>query len=195
MKMDLGILITTLIFLAIVTVPFILTGYNNKRKKTRLFRRLTEMAENEDCTITQHEFCGDFVIGLDGMASHLFFCKTIENLNIEKSLDLRHFKSCKVFNSNRTISGQSKNEKQTVIDKLELVFYPVKNEMPETALEIYNDEYDSLVLTGELQLAEKWEKMLNERFKTSLKPQLTNAQPGKLVSDSKKQKSRKPVAA
>jgi hypothetical protein len=38
------------------------------------------MAEDEDCIITQHEFCGNSVIGPDGMAGRLFFFKKVENL-------------------------------------------------------------------------------------------------------------------
>jgi len=192
--MNLGIIIITLVFLAIITVPFVLTGYSKKRKKTLLFRRLTEMAENEKSTLVQHEFCGDFAIGLDEMANHLFFCKKVENLKIEKSIDLRDYKSCKVFNSNRTISGKSKNDKQYVLDKLELVLYPLKNETSEISLEIYNDEYDSLTLTGELELAQKWEKLLNERFK-ELNGSKTTIDSQSATFSSGKPKSRKSVAA
>lgn len=192
--MDLGTIIITLVFIAIVTVPFVLTGYSKKRMKNSLFRRLTEMAKNEDCMITQHEFCGDFVIGLDGMANRLFFFKKVENREIANSLNLREYKSCKVFNSNRTVG--EKKEKLYVVDKLELSFYPVEKGKPEISIEIYNDEYDSLTLTGELQLIEKWEKLLNERLKT---PQKTKTKPdnrpGAIVSVPKKQKLRKPVAA
>jgi hypothetical protein len=192
--MDLGTIIITIVFIAIVTVPFILTGYSKKRKKKNLFRRLTEMAENDDCTITQHEFCADFVIGLDGMANRLFFYKKVETLEIAKSLHLREFKSCKVFNSNRTVVN--KNEKYYVVDKLELIFYPAEKRAPEISIELYNDEYDSLTLSGELQLAEKWEKLLNERLKTPPKPKTgTLNRPDVKVSVPTKQKPRKHVAA
>ncbi len=192
--MDLGTIIITLVFIAIVTVPFILTGYSRKRKKKNLFRRLTEMAENERCTITQHEFCANFVIGLDGMANRLFFYKKVENLEIEKSLHLREFKSCRLINSNRTVTH--KKEKYYVVDKLELSFYPAEKRAPEISIELYNDEYDSLMLSGELQLAEKWEKLLNERLKSPPKPKAgTRNRPDVKVSVPTKQKSRKPVAA
>ena len=127
--MDLGTILITLVFIAIVTVPFVLTGYSKKRKKNSLFRRLTEMAENEDCMITQHEFCGDFVIGLDGMANRLFFYKKVENLEFAKSVNLREYKSCKTYNSNRTVG--EKKAKYYVIDKLELIFYPAEKGMSE----------------------------------------------------------------
>ncbi|WP_372948605.1 hypothetical protein [Mariniphaga sp.] len=192
--MDLGTIIITLVFIAIVTVPFILTGYSRKRKKKNLFHRLTQMAGNEGCTITHHEFCADFVIGLDGMANRLFFYKKVETLEIAKSLHLREFKSCKVINSNRTV--ENKKEKYYVVDKLDLIFYPTEKGAPEISIELYNDEYDSLTLTGELQLAEKWEKLLNEQLKSPPKPKAgTDNRPNVTASLPAKQKPRKSVAA
>lgn len=192
--MDLGTIIITLVFIAIVTVPFVLTGYSKKRKNNSLFRRLTEMAENENGTITQHEFCSNFVIGLDGNANHLFFYKKAEDLEFAKSINLRDYKSCKTYNSNRTVG--EKKAKYYVIDKLELSFYPAEKGTPEISIELYNDAYDSLTLSGELQLAEKWEKLLNERLKMVQKPKTgTDNQSGAIVSSTKKQKPRKPVAA
>lgn len=192
--MDLGIIIITLVFIAIVTAPFILTGNSRKRKKKILFHQLTKIAENDDCTITQHEFCAEFVIGLDEMANHLFFYKKVETREIAKSLHLSEFKSCSLINSNRTVS--IRKEKYYVVDKLELTFYPAEKEAPEISIELYNDEFDSLTLTGELQLAEKWEKLLNEKLKSSPK-QKTEADPqtGATVYVPTKQKPRKPVAA
>jgi hypothetical protein len=162
--MDSGTIIITVVFIAIVTTPFVLTTLSNKRKKKNLFRRLSEMAESEDCTITQQELCGNFVIGFDGMAGRFFFLKKTENLEISKSVNLREFKSCRLINSNRTVGD--KKSSYSVVDKLELCFYPKDKSKPDISVELYNDEYDSLTLSGELQLAEKWEKLLNERMKT-----------------------------
>jgi hypothetical protein len=184
--MDLGTIITTLVFIAIVTVPFLLTGYSKKRKRNNLFRRLTEMAEDENCIITQHEFCGNFVIGLDGMAGRLFFFKKVENLEIAKSVNLREFKSCRFINSNRTVND--KKSSYNVVDKLELCFYPNDKSKPDISVELYNDEYDSLTLTGELQLAEKWEKLLNERMKTPKNVEAgTGTQPATAAAPNRRQ--------
>ncbi len=192
--MDLGTILITLVFIAIVTVPFVLTGYSKKRKKDSLFRRLTEMAENEECTITQHEFCADFIIGLDRMADRLFFYKKSENLEIAKSINLQEFKSCRLINSNRTL-GEKKSS-YNVIDKLQLCFYPHDKNKSEVSVEVYNDEYDSLTLSGELQLAEKWEKLLNERLKKPGKPKNgTEIQSVKAVSVKTEKKTGKTVAA
>ncbi|WP_372947839.1 hypothetical protein [Mariniphaga sp.] len=192
--MDLGTIIITFIFIAIVTIPFVLTGYSKKRKKKNLLRKLTEIAGNEGGTISQHEFCSNFVIGLDEMANHLYFYKKGENMEIAKSINLREFKICRLLNTNRTI-GEKKSS-YSVIDKLELCFYPNDKNRPDESLEIYNDEYDSLTLSGELQLAEKWEKLLNERMKKLQKSKTgIDILPSKTVSKPVKQITKKPAVA
>ena len=192
--MDLWTIIITLVFIAIVTVPFVITGYSKKRKKKNLFRRISEMAESEDCIITQHEICGDFVIGLDGMADHLYFFKKSENQEIAQNVNLLEFKSCRLINSSRTLG--EKKSKYNVIYKLELCFYPNDKSKPDISIELYNDEFDSLTLSGELQLAEKWEKLLNERLKKPGKPknEIEN-QSVKAVSVKTEKKTGKTVAA
>jgi hypothetical protein len=191
--MDLGTIVITLVFIAIVTVPFVLTGYSKKRKKKNLFHRLTEMAENEGCAITQHEFCGDFLIGLDEVADRLFFFKKSENHEIVQSVNLMEYKSCRLVNSNRTVGD--KKTSYSVIDKLELCFYPNDKSKPDILVELYNDEYDSLTLSGELQLAEKWEKLLNERMKTSKKSKAdATTQSASTVAVTTRQQPQKRVA-
>jgi len=46
-----------------------------------------------------------------------------------------------------------------------LYFYPADKTKHEEVIEVCNDKYDSLSLTGELQLVQKWEKLINERLK------------------------------
>lgn len=191
--MDSGTIIITLIFIAVVTAPFILTGYNKNKKKKGLLGQLEEMAGKEDCNISYHEFCCNFVIGLDETKNHLFFYKKAENQEFAKSINLQNYNSCKMYNSNRTVG--EKKEKYYVVDRLELIFYPAGKETPEVSIEFYNDDYDRLTLSGELQLAEKWEKLLNERLKRSqkIKPKAAN-QPAANALVPDKQKPRKTLA-
>jgi hypothetical protein len=166
--MDSGTLIITIVFLVIVIFPFAVTGYSRKKKKKNLFCKLTEMAQTDNSSITQHEFCGDFVIGLDETANQLFFFKKRETTEIAVKINLKDFRKCSKFCSKREIG--SKKEHYDVIDKLELCFYPKDRTIPNVLIEIYNDEHDSLTLSGELQLIEKWEKMLNDRMKKGNDP-------------------------
>ena len=161
--MDSGTIIVTIIFLAIVIIPISLTGYSRKKKQKNLFLTLTEMAKADNFSLTHHEFCGDFIIGLDETSNQLFFYKKGETNEIAVKINLKDFRNCRIFNSKRGIG--SKEDHYDVIDKLELCFYPKDKTNPNVLVEIYNDEHDSLTLSGELQLIEKWDKMLNERMK------------------------------
>lgn len=169
--MNSGTIIVTIVFLVIVILPFILTGYSRKNKKKSMFSKVNEMAQDNSFTITNHEICGDLIIGIDEISNHLFFYKNRDGLEHAAMINLRDFQSCKILNSNRTERFKKKN--YYIVDKLELCFHPKNANEPSVLLEIYNDEHDSLTLTGELQLIEKWEKMLNEKFKNLRSAQFT----------------------
>jgi len=63
-------------------------------------------------------------------------------------------------------SRQQSNEagSDKVIEKLELTFTSNNKQLPEITVEFYNAAYDNAVLSGELQLLEKWQKIASSRF-------------------------------
>ena len=64
-------------------------------------------------------------------------------------------------NSSRSIN--SKDGAYKVIDKLSLVFTPVDKDRSNISLEFYDADV-SMQLVGELQLIERWEKLINDRL-------------------------------
>lgn len=170
--MDSGTIIITIVFLAIVTLPFAVTGYSRNKKKKYLLRKLNEAAQAGGFTITYHEFCSDFIIGLDDTANHVFFHKKREANEFSVEVNLAGYKNCSIFSSKHEV--ETKKEKVQVLDKLGLCFYPKDKTMPNVLIEIYNDEYDSLNMSGELQLVEKWEKQLNDRMKKLTNPKFAS---------------------
>jgi hypothetical protein len=161
--MDSGTIITTVVFIAIVVLPFILTSLSKNRKKNKMLQKLSELASGSNSVVSEHEFCSDFVLGLDNQSNHVFFYKKNDNREVAQYLDLSGYKRCKAVTYSHTIS-EDKNQYH-VINKLELCFYPYEKEKPEVLLDVYNNEFDRLTLTGELQFVEKWEKMMNDRIK------------------------------
>jgi hypothetical protein len=162
--MDTGTIITTVVFIAIVVLPFILTSLSKKRKKSKMLQKISELASGSNSVVSEYEFCSDFVLGLDNHSNHVFFYKKNDNREVAQHLDLSGFRSCKAGTYGHTLG--EKKDQYHVTDKLELCFYPHEKEKPEASLDIYNSEFDRLTLTGELQFVEKWEKMMNERIKT-----------------------------
>jgi hypothetical protein len=161
--MDSGTIITTIIFIAIVTLPFVLTSLSKKRKKKQMLQKISEMAAGKNCELSEYDFCSDLVLGFGNHSNHVFLYKKNDNREVAQQLALSDYKRCKLVTYGHSI-GENKSQYH-VTDKLELHFYPYEKDKEEVSLDIYNDEFDRLTLTGELQFVEKWEKIINERIK------------------------------
>ena len=161
--MDSGTIIITIIFIAVIVLPFVLTSLSKNRKKSKMLQKISEMASGVNSVVSEHEFCSDFVVGLDHQLNYIFFYKKNDNREVTQHLNLSGYKSCKAVTYSHTI--REDKSQYHVTDKLELCFYPIDKEKPEVSLDVYNSEFDRLTLTGELQFVEKWEKMMNERIK------------------------------
>jgi hypothetical protein len=161
--MDSGTIIITAIFLAIIIVPFIITGYNRRNKMKKMLQSLKKLADEQNCYVTQSEVCSNFAIGIDAMANFLFFMKQTEEGVITKTVNLREYRNCRLNNSARNLS--SKKEHYHVITKLILSFNPFDKSKSDEVIEIYNNEVDSLTLSGELQVAERWQEMIGLKLK------------------------------
>lgn len=158
-------LITTLIAAILVAcciVPFIAIGRSIKKKKTKLVQSLTKIANQNNCRISEQEFCGNLGIAVSEKDSALLFYKVSKEKETSHYLKLNDILSCTINNVSRTIN--SKSGKYQVIDKLELHIAFKKHNRPEIVLEIYNSE-DNLQLDGELQLMEKWAKHIQDELK------------------------------
>ena len=172
--MDSGIIITTIVFIAVITLPFVLTELSKKRKKNSLLRKITEMATSNGSSISEHEFCSDFVLGIDSQSNHVYYFKKNDNREVAQHINLTGYKSCKAVTYGHSIS-ENKNQYH-VTDKLELNFYPYDKDKAEISIDFYNSEFDRLTLTGELQFVEKWEKILNEKihFNQKSRPEMAS---------------------
>ena len=159
--MNLETTIIGAIMLAIFIVPYVFFSGSSKRKEKKLLQSLSNIAEQHNCKITQHEISGELIIGLDETANFVFFFKKINDKGIAQHINLTEIQNCKVINLNRTINNKNGNYK--VIDKLELSFIPIAKNNSETLLEFYNSD-ENRQLTVEFKLIEKWAKIVNDRL-------------------------------
>jgi hypothetical protein len=160
--MDLGTLEIALVLVAICVVPFILMGRNKKKRDKQLLQLLLNSATKENCKITQSEYLNDIAIGLDEANNKLFFFKKIEENEIAQHVNLLEMKSCGILNSNRPLD--SKKHKDVIIEKIGLSFTPIEKNKTHTIFEFFNSE-ETMLLSGELQLAQKWAKIVNDKLK------------------------------
>lgn len=158
LKMDLGASLTVLIFTLILVVPFILIKRKSGQKGKQLRQELFALAEADNLKIVQFDAWNNSVIGLDDKNEQLIFISNIKSEKTVRQIPLRKILKTRVINTNRT-AGQNNTR---IIDKLELAFMPKVSSEPEILLEFYNSDHDLLVLSGELQLVEKWAKIIND---------------------------------
>ena len=157
--MDIGTLLVGLISVGVFALPFILTIRARRKKKKGLVRSLNALAAEQQTTLGEKEFCGNYVIGMDRDGNFVLFQKLLnKEPQPPQMVDLRGIKACKALN-------QASNGKgDRVIERLGLQFTQKDKEQPEVFMEFYNHE-QSYQLSGELQSMETWSQRINERLK------------------------------
>ena len=80
--MDLGSVLIGIFVLVLCAVPFIIDYRNRSKKKNIFLQNLRTVAQQQNCSISQAEFCNDFVLGIDDNKNFIFFYKQ----NIEGSI-------------------------------------------------------------------------------------------------------------
>lgn len=159
--MDLGSSIIGAFAIAICTIPFVMMYFrrvNNQKKKVQI---LQEMAQEQNCTISEHEFCGDFVFAMDGNKNFVFFLKQKQEQSIAQFIDLSGVQACQAVKKTRI--EQIDEEKVEFMDRVELLFLPKEKSKTETRFELYDDHVNPQ-LDGELQFVDKWSKQINDRL-------------------------------
>ncbi|WP_446050743.1 hypothetical protein [Zobellia laminariae] len=159
MNLDFGTTLIGAISAVICVTPFVLVTRSVKKKEKEMLRSLTDFADKDNCKINEHEYVGDFIIGMDTNKKVVFFYKEERN-EIEKlSVDLKDVKSCKASKIGKSVRNNGKVEQ--TIERIELVFSTKPTAGRDVVFELYNPQ-NNLQLNGELQTAEKWAKMVND---------------------------------
>ncbi|HOV11339.1 MAG TPA: hypothetical protein PLT47_08795 [Bacteroidales bacterium] len=152
----------TIISLAIVialTVFLILIFRILKQSKIKKkLGALNDYASQNSCTVTQHEFCGDLLLGMDENTGFVFFLRFNDDIVVRQHIRLEEIADCKVLNTSRSANGT------VVIDKLELCFIASEKTKPQVLWEFYNS-HNNPALIGELQFIGKWAETIKSKLK------------------------------
>lgn len=159
--MDSGTITIGVVSIVACILPFIFINRSKKKAEQKRLRALIDLAAQHNGAISRHEFCGEIAIGLDEINNYLFFVSKVKGREAAQFIDLAGIKSCRVENASRNVN--SKDGAYKVIDKLSLVFTPADKDKSNVSLEFY-DADASMQLVGELQLIERWEKLVNDRL-------------------------------
>ncbi len=160
--MNTSTMITVAVIIAIMLVLYLILSMNRKNNEKKKLQALTNLASKQNCSITKYEFDSKISLGLDEKNNFLFYIKTTGGTAETRYINLSEIKKCKVVNTNRTV--QFKNSNSLVVERIEISFEPHSKAGETELLEFYNVETDGSMLTGELQLAEKWSAIVNQRL-------------------------------
>lgn len=163
--MEIGNAIVGVISIGICTVPFGVMYYKRVKNERHMMQQIKKLSQEKECTIQQHEFCGDFIIGTDLEKNFVFFHKQKKEETFTEWVDLSKVQSCEVLKTIRTI--ENAGESVDVTERIELVFWSKDKNGPNTTLELF-DENVNLRLTGELQFADRYAKTVNNELEMAL---------------------------
>jgi hypothetical protein len=162
MTIDKGTIFTAIFFLLLFSIPFILLYISRRTREKRNLQLLTREAAKNNLQVSTFNTWGNTSIGMDEAANVVFFSKKTTNGETGHQVALAETEKCRVSTIKRTQSNEDGN--YTLTDKLELVFEPADKKKMETAFTFFNVDHDGAILTGELQQAEKWCSIINDKI-------------------------------
>jgi hypothetical protein len=139
-------------------------GRNSKKKEKQILQSLFDLAGKYNYTLSSYDLWNNAAIGSDEGMNMIFFTKKNKIMEAHEHILLEDVQRCRIINSNRSVSKQGGYA--SVIDKLELAFTYHDRTKAETILNIFDVDGDSLTVTRELYMAEKWNRLINEKINT-----------------------------
>lgn len=163
MKIDWGTAIVGLVATLAFVAPFVTMYRKRVKKEKRMYNNLKTNAIQQNSSLSAHEFCSDFVIGIDENKEKVFFFKLKKEEEINQFVDLSEIQKCELIKKGRDLKNPSSSMYST--QKVSLYFYSKDKKNPNTEFELFHEE-TNLQLSGELQLGEKWCNKINMHLKT-----------------------------
>jgi hypothetical protein len=157
-----GMVILIAMIVLIFVVPSIWMYVRNLKNERQFKNKLFNLAANSSCSISEFDFWKNSAIGIDINRHKLFYVREVKEAELKKEIDLSEIQKCRILNASRSLNV--KNGNYTAIDRLELVFSNRDKTKPEIGLEFYNTVHDSLAISGEVQLVEKWSGIVEKEL-------------------------------
>jgi len=162
MTIDKGTILTAIFFLLLFSIPFILLYISRRKREKQNLLLLTREAAKKNLKVSTFNTWGNTSIGMDETANVVFFAKRTADGETGHQVALSEIEKCRVANIQRTLSNGDGN--YSLSEKLDLVFEPADKKKTETAFTFFNVDHDGAMLTGELQQAEKWCSIINDKI-------------------------------
>lgn len=159
--MSLTTILTIVALILVCVLPFVIMNIRNKKSEKKFLQVLLDHASKNGITISQHDILGNQAISLSERDDVVLYLKRRNNNDQILQVDLAQIDRCYINKPTRS----SVDGNYSTTDRIELRFMSRDKGKPETVFELYNLEYDSLSMNGELQLADKWQAIINDGLK------------------------------
>jgi hypothetical protein len=158
-------LITSVMVLAALVLHFY---YRKKNRSEAELELLNTFASEHESTISMYDILNRVHIGIDNQGTHkLFFIRSTPDHEVREVIDLATVRNCLL--DRRATTYSNNKDKVGIIEKIDLIFTFMEAGKPALRLEFYNNDYDALTLSGELQLAMNWEEIVSQAISGILK--------------------------
>lgn len=164
--MSTSLIITGVIFLLCITI-YVISISNNKKKENKFLNNISRLSGISTDKITRYDIWDHSVIAMNESVAELYFIKNSADDQTFQKIQLSEIQRCWVNEVSRTVSIKGSNIK--VVEKVELILGNKQKSKPDSVIEFYNQHSGKLDLTGELQLANKWCQLLNEKLSPNSK--------------------------
>lgn len=160
--MDLNTIITLVSIIILLVILFVLVNIGKKKKEAKFLQSLYGLAEKTNCKLSEYERWNNSIIGIDAEGNYVFVVKKINDIESTQIINLADFQKCRVNESSRVVSTKESSTK--VVDRIDLTLSNLDRNKQDTTIEYYNTAYDPLFIVRELQVAEKWSKIINDKI-------------------------------
>jgi hypothetical protein len=163
-KMDSKTIITFLLLVVAVIIPFILLHLSHRLKERKIYSELSGLTGLEKVHFQNIDhWRNSYAIATDQNSENIYY------LNRKKGqkylIEIKEVEGCKAITSARGVkTGDGMNN---VVEKMDLVLTFRNKELPDKALEFFDGEV-FMTVDGEAPLLEKWERIINSAIKKRL---------------------------
>jgi hypothetical protein len=156
--MESGMIVIAAVLVAVIVVPILLISINTKKQSKTLLNGLKTLCSQNNGVLSEHIEHNNFALGADENKKAIYFYKKTEDAIIAKTIHLKAVDHCEILKTTTRVKKEKGFEELT--QKVTISFIPIKGESTEF-IDLYDDN-DSLLVNGEVAIAEDWKRIVNQ---------------------------------
>jgi hypothetical protein len=151
-------ILLAVIISGLFAAPFVLAAYNKKQTKSKYQQALSQSWPGKSLSLDAYDNWNGYAIGLDSRQQLLAYIRFDGEVAVEKQLvELAQFDSCNIRQETETADTGHRSTK-----RLGLQLSPRQLGSAAPCYLLFYDASANFMLSGELELTNKWSKIIRE---------------------------------